>query len=236
MFKYAFSITIFLIGFGIAWISALLPDINSFSLSSLVSSFGSFVCSSSLFSFYLQWQGREETLKQVYSEIGIAYNLKEAGLQSVTKSSEKQKLSGHIQRARRIRVAYLYSDRFLKDYYSDLIEALRSGARIDLIFLKRDSASIRLLQESGWSQEEIQANYISIDRLFNELREHGNISINYHSNPRANSIIQIDDIAVVSMVSLSNGRIDVPRLTAKKGGQLFDFLVKDLDRLEQQYV
>lgn len=236
MLKYAFSITIFLIGFVIAWISTQLPDINNFSLSNLGSSFGSFVCSSALFSFYLQWKGREETLRQVYSEIGIAYNLKEAGIQSATKSSEKQSLSEHIKRAKHIRVAYLYSDRFLKDYHSDLIEALKSGARIDLIFLKRDSASVRLLQESGWSREEIQASYISIDRIFNELRQYGKISINYHSNPRANSIIQIDDIAVVSMVSLSNGRIDVPRLTVKKGGQLFEFIVSDLDRLEQQYV
>jgi hypothetical protein len=165
----------------------------------------------------------------------IGGKLREAGLTGISRSSEAPNFKKKIATAKTIRVAYLFSNRFIKDNYTELEKALKNGAKVELIFLSEKSRQIQQLVEAGWNPTEITGSYQSIRKLVEELEKLGDIRLRFHNNPRANSVVQIDDVATVSFVSLSNGRMDIPRLTIERGGSLFDFVEKDLDRLSGQY-
>lgn len=233
--KLTFSLIVFCVGLLLVVVSRDFGILKGIDFSQAGSAAGSFMCSAAIFSVYFDIRGKQEISDFVWKEAKASLEAKEAGISGFLDNASKADLSDEIAGAKSIRCAFSYSSRFLKRYENEISKCLLNGGAVTIVFQDKDSPTIRAMEKiDAWHHEEISVNYTVNREIFKRLQRNGNIKVLFHKGLRAYSCVIIDHAAHISFATNSNGRTNVPRITAQKGGTLFSFADRDMEKAIEQ--
>jgi len=157
----------------------------------------------------------------------------DSGVAEFFRSSTEINFKDHIADSASLLSLFSYNTRFILDYQKQIEDLLGRGGTATFVFLGSSSSTLKHMQQLGWAEDSMAANYSKIDRFKRELDKKypGKSRIQYVNAMLRYSAIVLDNSIFIIFNTCSNGRQSVPAFLIKSRTPLHEFIKDDITKL-----
>lgn len=202
------------------------------SLSSLIANFGAFIALIASINLVYELFTRRDFMHEVRVAVTGSASVAQAGIIGFTDNSTNFDFSKYIQKSKNITLVFNFNTRFINDYSNLLGQFLNSGGCVEFVCLASEGVAVNSMVELGYAKENVTANFKKIEQLKNRHNGQNFKFVHVDANLKYACVI-FDADAFVILSTSSPGRSNVPMIHIEKGGELWDFIVSDVQNLKR---
>lgn len=194
------------------------------------------VGSSVIFIGVLHWLydtfSKKELMSEITEVVMGSKSLVDSGVSEYFEDSTKVNFRESINNSASISTVFNYNTRFVLDYSNEILDLLKRGGCVTLIFLEKDSSTLNHLKSLGLDGASMEAHY----KKMQEVAKWGLVyperfKIVYVDKILKYSVVVLDSATYFIFSTSSNQRQRVPVLKFKSRSPLSAFVISDIDKL-----
>ena len=197
---------------------------------------GTFLTIAAIINFYFDTVSKRAFFDEISDKMSGSMSFRDAALQELFMSSKEIRYTEEIRKSKSILALFTYSADFLKTYADELEDAIKRGVNIDLYFLDQNSSLIGYMKEHGWQESSFAANYEVIEAFSLKHSANENVSVHFFDAVPRYAALFFDTSVYIVEHTVSSGRTTVPALKLASHGNLAQFYIEDVKRLEKASV